>query len=99
LFSGLLSALFAGFLTYTYLEPLFSPTGSETALVFLGILAINGSLVGLALGVLLPLILPGVCFAGAAVLLAGSFAAVSNTLYFPVACGVLSLAFASLSSR
>jgi callose synthase len=50
----------SGFLTYTFLQPLFFPVGLELAIVALNVLSINAAFVGMSLGVLLPLILPGV---------------------------------------
>lgn len=99
LFSGTLSAVFAGFLTYTYLEPLFVPVGSDTAMVFLYILSINASLVGLSLGVLLPVIFPGFCFGSAIVLLVGCFLHLANSYFFPVVGVVCAIVSAVLSSR
>lgn len=89
----------AGFLTFTFLEPLFVPVGSETAMVFLYILALNGAAVGMALGVLLPLIFPGACLGASLALLGVAFAGVWNGYLFPVIAGVLAILLAVVSSR
>jgi callose synthase len=100
LYSGILSAVVAFFLTYTFLEPLFVPVGTDPAMVFLYILAINGALVGMALGVLLPLLFPGLCLGTSLALLIGTLAALTtNGFFFPVTGGVLAALFAFLSAR
>lgn len=90
-FAGILSASLAGFLTFTYLEPLFVPAGSDMAMVFLFLLVINSVLVGMSLGVLLPVLMVGICSGGALTLLAGSFLAITlqNSYYFPLVGGVM----------
>ena len=98
-YSGAATAVFAGFLVYTFLEPLFVPVGSETSMVFLYILTIDGALVGMSLGVLLPALLPGICLGGSLALLAGAFSQISNSYFFPVLAGVLATGFAFLSVR
>lgn len=76
---------------------------SETALVFLYILSIYGATVGFSLGVLLPLLFPGVCLGSAFALLSGAFLQnnnyVATQLYFPTSAGGLAIIFAFLSSR
>jgi callose synthase len=89
----------AGFLTYAFLEPLFVPVGSETAMVFLYILTLNASLVGMSLGVLLPLVFPGVCLGGSLALLGVALSGVWNCYLFPVTGGVLAALFAVVSAR
>ena len=64
----------------------------DLAIVALYILSINAAFVGLCLGVLLPLILPGVCFGISVALLGGCLGMVLNPYFFPIA----SLALASL---
>lgn len=98
-FSGVLSAVISGFITYVYLEPLFVPVGLELAIVALWILSIAAGLVGMSLGVLLPAILPGVCLGVSLSLLVGAFLGMSQVLYFPVAGGALSLLGILLSTR
>jgi len=97
--TGFLTAFFAGFLTYTYLEPLFVPVGSEMAMVFLYILAIYSASVGMSLGVLLPLLFPGVCFGGAVGLMVATFMDMNNGYVFPVSAAVLAVVFAFCSAR
>jgi callose synthase len=99
LYSGFLFAGVAGFLTYTFLEPLFVPVGSEVALVFLDILTLNAALVGMALGVLLPLIFPGVCLGTSLALLGVALSGVWNVYLFPAVGATLSLLFAITSAR
>ena len=93
------SAVLSGFLVYTFLEPLFVPVGSDTAMVFLHILAINGALVGLSLGVLLPTLFSGACLGASLALLAGSFMVISNPLFFPSVAGALVVILGTLSVR
>jgi callose synthase len=93
------SGLFSGFLTFTYLEPLFVPVGSETAMVFLYILVVDAALVGMALGVLLPMVLAGACFGGAAALVVGTVAVMDHfPLYFPLAGAAAAVLGAILSA-
>lgn len=98
-FSGVLSAILSGFVTFVYLEPMFVPVGLELAMVALWVLSTGAALVGWSLGVLLPTIIPGICFGVSLSLLVGAFVGVSNVLYFPVASGILSLAGVFLASR
>jgi callose synthase len=91
--------VFCAFLTYTFLEPLFVPVGSNVAMVFLYILAINSALVGMSLGVLLPVLVPGVCVGGMLALLVGGFGAVSSEYFFPAVGGALALIFCTVSAR
>lgn len=99
LFSGFLTAVVSGFLTFAFLEPLFFPVGLEVAIVALFVLSINAALVGMSLGVLLPLICPGLCFGVAVSLLAGCLMTMSNPLYFPVTSAALGVVGALLSAR
>jgi callose synthase len=89
----------AGFVTYTFLEPLFIPVGSETAMVFLYILTFDSAMVGMALGVLLPLIFPGVCFGSLVGLLGVAVSSVWNSYFFPIIGSALATIFAIISSR
>jgi callose synthase len=98
-FAGVSSSAFCAFLTYTFLEPLFVPVGSNVAMVFLYILALNSALVGMSLGVLLPILIPGICFGGTLALLVGAFFSVSYVYYFPLAGGTLGLVFCVVSAR
>ena len=95
----MLSAVATAFLVYTYLEPLFVPVGSNTAMVFLDILTINGALVGMALGVMLPSLFSGICLGAMIALMGGSFFVVSNNLYFPSVACALALVLAGISAR
>lgn len=99
LYTGFLTAVFAGFLTFTFLEPLFVPVGSEVATVFLYVLAIYAATVGMSLGVLLPLLFPGMCFGGALGLLVATFADMSSSYMFPVTAACLAILFAFVSAR
>ena len=100
-FSGILSGLLSGFLTYVFLEPLFYPVGLNLAVVALWVLAIMASFVGMSLGCLLPTLFPGLCFGVNLALLAGAFLnnLSMNSLYFPIAGGLLALTGAFLSVR
>lgn len=98
-FSGLLSASIAGFLIFAFLEPLFTPVGLDLANVALWVLALYSSMVGMALGVLLPAFCPGLCFGASAGVLVGCFLGMTNTLFFPVVCGAAALVGALVSSR
>lgn len=97
--TGYLTALLSGFLTFTYLEPLFVPINSETAMVFLYILAFNGAMVGMSLGVLLPLVFPGACLGGMAALFLTSTSGLWNAFVFPISAGVLAVVLAISSAR
>jgi callose synthase len=68
-------------------------------MIFLYILSLNAALVGMSLGILLPTLLPGICFGLSATLLVGAFTAVSNSYYLPVVGGVLAVVFGLLSAR
>ena len=89
----------AGFLTYTFLEPLFVPVKSETAMVFLYILSIDAAMVGMALGVLLPLIFPGVCLGASMALLGVALSNYWNSYLFPIIGAVLAVILATVSAR
>jgi callose synthase len=99
LYSGFIFAGVAGFLTYAFLEPLFVPVGSETAMVFLYILSIDAAMVGMSLGVLLPLVFPGVCLGASLALLGVAMSGVWNSYLFPVIGAALSALFAIVSAR
>jgi callose synthase len=98
-FSGLLSAALGGFLTFTFLEPLFTPVGLDLANVALWVLALYASMVGMGLGVLLPTLCPGLCFGTTIALLVGCFTGISTSLYFPVVGGICAVIGAILSIR
>jgi callose synthase len=68
-------------------------------MVALYIICINGALVGMSLGVLLPLLFPGICFGGTLALLGGSLADVQSSYFFPIVGGVLATLSAILSAR
>jgi callose synthase len=89
----------AGFVTYTFLEPLFVPVGSEIAMVFLYILAFDSAMVGMALGVLLPLVFPGVCLGALLGLLGVAMSSAWNAYLFPIIGAALAALFAIVSSR
>jgi callose synthase len=99
LFSGYLTAITSGFLTFTFLEPLFKPVGMDLAIVALYVLSINAAFVGMCLGVLLPLIMPGVCFGSSVALVGGCLATVLNPFYFPIASLALSAIGGFMSVR
>jgi callose synthase len=94
-----LSAALSGFITYVFLEPLFVPVGLDLAMVALWVLSISAGSVGMCLGVLLPTILPGICFGVPLSLLVGAFIGVSYALYLPIAGGTASLIGILLSTR
>lgn len=94
MFSGV-----AAFVTYTFLEPLFVPVRSEIAMVFMYILVFDSAMVGMALGVLLPLIFPGVCLGALVGLLGVVMSGTWNAYLFPIAGAVLAVILAIVSSR
>jgi callose synthase len=98
-FSGILSGLLSGFVTYVFLEPLFVPVGLDLAMVVLYVLSLSSAFVGMSLGVLLPTVFPGVVCGINLSLLIGSFLDLSMPLYFPITGGVLLLFGAFLSAR
>lgn len=67
-------------------------------MVFLYILAFDGALVGLSLGVLLPTLFPGISFGATIVLLAGSFTGIMNPYFFPIVGGVSAVVFGVISA-
>lgn len=81
------------------MHPLFDPVGMKLADVALWVLAIDGSLVGLSLGVMLPTVFPGVCFGASLALLVGSFGVASLPSYFPIVGGALAVLSAAASAR
>jgi callose synthase len=99
LYSGLVAGALSGFLSFTFLEPLFEPVGLKLAEVAHYVLALDGALVGLALGVMLPTVFPGVCFGASLALFIGSFGAASMPLFFPIVGGSLVLISAVASVR
>ena len=68
-------------------------------MVFLYILAFQGSCVGLSLGVLLPSIFPGACLGGIVALIVNAMLGITNSYSFPVSAGALAVVFAFLSAR
>jgi callose synthase len=72
-------------------------------MTFLNVLSIYGATVGLSLGVLVPLLLPGVCWGASVALLIGTFFQhnkyIATEQYFPIAGTVLSILMAFLCSR
>ena len=98
-FSGVLTTVVSGFVTFLFLEPLFVPVGLELANVALWLLAIDSALVGMALGVLLPSIFPGLCFGVSSSLLIGSVMGVSSNYFLPAVGGGLGLIGAIVSSK
>jgi callose synthase len=89
----------AGFLTYTFLEPLFVPVKSETAMVFLSILAADAAAVGMSLGVLLSRLMPGVCLGAALALLGVALSSAWNAYLFPIVGAVLAALLSVVSAR
>jgi len=86
-------------MTFVFLETMFVPVGLDLAIVALWFLSACAGLVGLSLGVLLPTLLPGICFGISLALLVGVFVGVSNALYLPVVGGILSLVGVFFASR
>jgi hypothetical protein len=68
-------------------------------MVFLYILCVNGALVGMSLGVLLPVLFPGVCLGGALALLVAALCDMQTAYFFPAVGGVLAILSAVLSAR
>jgi callose synthase len=68
-------------------------------MVALWVLAIGAALVGMSLGVLLPMLFPGVCCGVSLSLLVGCLFDVSSSYYLPVVGGACALVGAILSSR
>ena len=99
LYSGIQSSILAGFLTFTFMEPLFVTNGLEISMVLLYVLSANAAAVGFSLGLLLPTVFPGICFGSAVALLAGAIFLISNSFYFPVMGGTIAIASAVYSAR
>lgn len=99
MYSGVATGVVSGFIAFAYLQPLFVPAGVELAIVALFVLSTTATFIGISLGVLLPLIFPGICFGVAVALLVGCTAAITNSLYFPVASSALGLVGMILSAR
>lgn len=68
-------------------------------MVFLYVLALNGALVGLCLGVLLPTLFPGVCFGVSLALFVGAIATIANAYYFPITAGSMAVLFGLASAK
>jgi callose synthase len=68
-------------------------------MVFLYILCVHGSLVGMSLGVLLPILFPGVCLGGALALLVAALLDMQSSYFFPAVGGGLAVLSAVLSAR
>jgi hypothetical protein len=67
-------------------------------MVFLYILVLHAALVGMGLGVLLPMVFTGACFGGAAALVVGTVAVIEFPLYFPIAGAAAAILGAILST-
>jgi callose synthase len=78
---------------------LFKPVGMDLAIVALYVLSINAAFVGMCIGVLLPLIMPGVCFGSSLALVAGCLATVLHPYYFPISSLALAAIGAFVSAR
>ena len=98
-FSGILTAILSGFITYIFLEPMFDSVGMKLGIVALWILSINATFVGMCLGVLLPLLFPGICLGINLAVLVGCFINISYVYFLPAAGGGAALAGAFLSAR
>ena len=61
------------------------------ATVALHILAIGAACIGMCLGVLLPLVIPGVCFGASAAILIGFFMPNFAMLYMSIFCPTMAL--------
>lgn len=94
-----MTAIVGGFITYAYLEPIFSEVKADAATVFLYIVAIDGALVGMSLGVLIPMFLPGICFGLSFVLMVECLGTIHMDYFFPIAGTVLSILSLVLSAR
>jgi hypothetical protein len=68
-------------------------------MLFLYILTIDSAMAGMALGVLLPLIFPGVCFGTLLAVLSVTVSSLWNPYLFPIIGTVLASIFAIVSSR
>jgi len=101
-FVGFLTALSSGIIAYIYLGPVFEAVGIPLATVALYILSIGAASIGMCLGVLLPIPLPGICFGVTSSMMVSMFLNLSqNTLgiVFTVTsllCGILSIWFQSI---
>lgn len=67
-------------------------------MVFLYVLVLNATLVGMALGVLLPMVFCGFCSGGAAALMVGTVIVIHHEFYFPMAGAATAILGAILSS-
>ena len=67
------------------------PAGTDVAMVFLYLLVINAVMVGMSLGVLLPIPLAGLSWGLSLTILVGAFCVqfVQYTYYFPLVGGIL----------
>jgi len=63
-YTGILTSMLCAVLTFAFVEPPFATVGSELTLAHISpyFLMMNATLVGLALGVMLPTVFPGICF-------------------------------------
>eukprot|EP00978_Attheya_sp_CCMP212_P022455 scaffold67009_cov42-Attheya_sp.AAC.5 len=98
-----LTALTSSVLTFTFLDILFLGVGMQLAEVALYIMAVNSTLVGMSLGVLLPKLFPGICLGAEVALVIVSFisapASVPSNIFFPAMAGSLIAIFSLLSLR
>uniref|UniRef100_A0A7S1ZKM7 1,3-beta-glucan synthase n=1 Tax=Ditylum brightwellii TaxID=49249 RepID=A0A7S1ZKM7_9STRA len=97
--SGMIVAVLSFFLTFTFLESLFYTVGIQLAVVALFILCINGALVGMSIGVLMPFLAPGMSFGLALALLVAAFLPTSSTLYFSITAPVAAVIGGIISAR
>lgn len=75
-------------MAFSFLEPLFTAVGMPLATAALYVLAFGAASIGMCLGILLPLILPGACFGVSVAILIGFFVPAAFTQYMGIFIGV-----------
>ena len=98
-YSGIWSAALSGLICFTFLEPLFTTVDTEVAIFALYILTFSGAMVGMSLGLMMPVPMSGACLGVAITLLLGVFIPFSFSLYFPVVGPALALICVGLSLK
>jgi len=99
LYVGYVTAIFSGMLTFTYLDPLFSEIGLALATVALYILAILGTTVGMAIGVLLPKPCIGGVLGATSVIIIGSLLSPATTIVFPISGPIVAFTGIIISTK
>lgn len=74
-------------MAFSFLQPLFTAVGMPLATVALYVLAFGAASIGMCLGILLPLILPGVCFGVSVAILIGFFVPAAFAQYMGIFIG------------